>query len=539
MTDHEPEPGTPETTPVRRPTPPTSTAPISTAPISTAPISTAPLSTAPAQTAPTPEVPPTPGRARGAILTGARIVTGLIGVAIAVVTVGAATLLPLPDHSVSRAPIVVSPAATSQQRVCAGALLVLGNASGEGASVVSSIGRPTVRFGQSSGSATSGLLGSTDNTSGVAPQVVTLPASTDGARPLISGAQSQSAATNDVYGLASAECREPDNDTWLVGGATTTGRTTLISLVNPSTVAATVTLTIYSEGGTVNAPGTDGIVVAPGSQKVLSLAAFAPGIASPIVHVESRGGQIVPTLQQSTIRTLEAGGVDIISGSASPAKTQTISGITIADSTATTARQAEDGFSDLGTVVRVFVPGDKPVSAKIAVATEGGTSKPASVKVDLTAGVVNEVPLDSFPDGNYSVTISAAAPLVAAARVSTVGTDGRVDFAWVGAGTLLRDRALFSVASLSGAATSPLVHLTNPTSASQRVVISQRGTTVATVTVPAGKTVSHSLSGSTSAYRLSGFTRLYAALSLTGDGQIAAYGITPSSPEPGAIVIHP
>jgi hypothetical protein len=482
----------------------------------------------------------TPGRARGAILTGARIVTGLIGVGIAVVTVGAATLLPLPDHSVSRAPIVVSPAATGQQRVCAGPLLVLGNSSGEGASVVSSLGRPTVRFGQSSGSAASALLGSTDNTSGVAPQVVSLPASTDGVRPLISGAQSQSAATNDVYGLASAECREPTNDTWLVGGATTTGRTTLISLANPSTVAATVTLTIYSEGGTVNAPGTDGIVVAPGSQKVLSLAAFAPGIASPIVHVQSRGGQIVPTLQQSTIRTLEAGGVDIVSGSASPARTQTISGLTIAASTATTARQAEDGFSDLGTVVRVFVPGDRPVSAEITVATEGATSKPSSVKVDLTAGVVNEVPLDSFPDGDYSVTISAAAPLVAAARVSTVGTDGRVDFAWVGAGTLLRDRALFSVASLSGAtAASPVVHLTNPTSASQRVVISQRGTTVATVTVPAGKTVSHSLTGSTAAYRLSGFTSLYATLALTGDGQIAAYGITPASPEPGAIVIHP
>ena len=53
---------------------------------------------------------------------------------------------------------------------------------------------------------------------------------------------------------------------------------------------ATVDLTIYDGSGTVSAPGTTGIVVAPRSQKVVPLSGFVSDQGSTVVHVESSGG---------------------------------------------------------------------------------------------------------------------------------------------------------------------------------------------------------------------------------------------------------
>ena len=46
-------------------------------------------------------------------------------------------------------------------------------------------------------------------------------------------------------------------------------------------LAATVDLQLYGPSGLIAAPGTSGIIVAPQGQRVLSLAGFAPGVASP------------------------------------------------------------------------------------------------------------------------------------------------------------------------------------------------------------------------------------------------------------------
>jgi hypothetical protein len=256
------------------------------------------------ETAPEP-LPAAKGRTRVVVLAGGRIVAGAIGVAVAAAALAAAVLIPIPRYTVSQPSQVVTPVAADQQRVCAGPLLRLGDDSGAGATVVSSIGRPSVRSAQTDGTASAAELTATENTTGLAPEVLTLPA--DGtsttARPLLAGSQSQVADSADLVGLASAECAEASSDSWLVGGASVTGRTTLITLSNPSAVVATVTLTIYSEAGAVSAAGTDGIAVPAGGQRVFSLAGFAPNAVSPVLRVQSRGGQVVANLQQSTVRT--------------------------------------------------------------------------------------------------------------------------------------------------------------------------------------------------------------------------------------------
>ncbi len=236
-----------------------------------------------------------------------------------------------------------------------------------------------------------------------------MPAVSAGASsPLFAASQSQVAAAGDAVGLAASECGAGSGDSWLVGGATATGRTTLVTLSNPTEVSSTVSLVVYDENGTVNTAGTDGIVVPAGAQRVISLAAFAPGVASPVVRVQSRGGSIVANLQQTTVRTLVPGGVDIVDPGTEPGLTTVIPGVIISRSDAVFAQQGAAGFSDLGSVIRLLAPGDAVTHAEISVVPENSTSKaqPPAL-VTLKPGVVTDVPLGSFADCSYTVTVSA------------------------------------------------------------------------------------------------------------------------------------
>src|SRR5690606_4453511 len=138
-------------------------------------------------------------------------------------------------------------------------------------------------------------------------------------QPLLAGSQVQTLNGAGLTGMSAAECVEARSDIWLVGGASDTGRTSILTLANPGEVAATVSVQIFSEEGQVAAPGAEGIVVQPNSETSYSLAGFAPDVVSPVIHVTSVGGNVVAHLQQSTVRILEPGGVDIVGPSAGPA----------------------------------------------------------------------------------------------------------------------------------------------------------------------------------------------------------------------------
>ncbi|MHC5795272.1 DUF5719 family protein [Lacisediminihabitans sp. FW035] len=477
-----------------------------------------------------------PRTARGVVLVGARIVTGLVGVGVAAVAIGAAVLVPLPSHQVTPASRVITPVASAQQRVCAGPLLRLGDDAGQAATAVSSVGKPAVRYSQSVGRATLAPLASTDSTTGVAPDLLTLPPRSDSSTrlPLLSGSQSQTVSSGDLVGLAAAECAEPSSDSWLVGGATDTGRTTLITLGNPSNVVATVNLSIFSETGPVVAAGTDGIVVPPGGQRVLSLAGFAPNIVSPVVRVQSRGGQVVADLQQSIVRTLEPGGVDVIGASADPATLTVIPGVVLSNGTAVAARQAESGFGDLRSIIRLYVPGVDSARAEITIAPEDGSEAATPVRVVVQPGIVTEVPLDSYPDGSYTVTIATDKPIVAGARTSTVGTTGQSDFAWSTSTTSVSRRALVTIAP----GPTPLLHIANPTTKDATVTLAQAGEADIPLSVPAGRTVSQPVTGGSS-YTLTGYAEIAVSVSYLGDGQLAGFSLSPSAPASRPIVIYP
>jgi hypothetical protein len=488
--------------------------------------------------------PKTKITARGAAIVGVRVVAGTVGIAVALAAIAGATFLPIPTIETTPASVDVTPVATAQQLVCPGALLRLGDETGQSATTASPIGTPAVRFGSTSGGdddvSASALQQSDAGTAGTESAPLQIRSTVGGDDDLVSGAQGQVPDPGEFEGLATADCAGVASETWLVGGSTAVGRTTLITLANPSDTVSTVSLAISSEDGRVTAPGVTGIVVQPHGQRVLPLAGFAPGVESPVVHVTSRGGQIVANLQQTTVRGIEPGGVDFVGAGHAPATAQVIPGVRITNTDALQSRLGEEGYGDLASVLRVFVPGDEETMAEVSVTPDDGAAAGTSFSVDLAPGVVDDLALDDLVDGTYTVHITATHPIVAGVRVSTVapsapeGEAPGSDFAWLSSVNTLNDRALVTIAP----GPSSRVNLVNPTDADAEVTLEATDGDDRTLTVPAeGAAYVDVVEGAT--YLVTGFDELYGSVSYANDALVSGYAIQPPAASAEAITVFP
>lgn len=473
--------------------------------------------------------------ARGFALAGARVAAGAIGVGIAVFAILIAALAPIPSVDSTPVSLTVTPVPTAQQLVCGGSLLRLGNTSGEDATIATTLGIPTVRYDSTAGKATRRGL---EKSSG-SPAVISVTPDADATgTALVAGAQSQVLRSSDFSGLAAVDCSAARADTWLVGGSTTLGRTTLITLANPSDVASTVALQFFGDTGRISAPGSTGIVVPAGGQRVLSLAGFAPEQASPVVHVTSKGGQVVARLQQSISRGLEPGGVDITGATAAPATSVIIPGFVVTGSAAVESRLGREGYSDLRTVLRVFVPGKKSTNVTLTVTPENKKGTGASVEVLLKAGEVNDVPIEGLDDGHYTATVDSDLPIVAGLRLSTAASSrlgvGTTDFAWMAAAEPIDRESVFSVATgpraeLHLANPNPTVSVVTLTGPSGTELVTKVfGGTAKTLELPTGNT-----------FTIDTTSSIAATITYYGGGQFAGYPVREPQGTSGPITIYP
>lgn len=501
------------------------------------------------------------GRARRAALVGLRVVAGTVGIVASVAVIGAVGLLPLPSHRIAVPTVTVTPDPTDQVRVCPGALLRLGDESGQNANSASSLGSPAVTAGGIGADLVRRPISVSDAGTGggsSAPDELTIPPAVGST---LAGAQSQVVGASDYTGFAAASCTEPSGSIWLVGGSTAVGRSTLLLLANPSPVDATVALTILSSSGPVSAPGMSGIVVKADSQRVIPLAGFAPDVATPVVHVMSRGGQVVAALQQSIVRGLDAGGVDLVGAGVDPATHLVIPGVRVLDAIGVNKTRALSDWDDVVSAVRVAVPGSRAAKVRVSLVPEDAKLDGLSFQMDVGSGLVSEVGLDSaagtdsgavaIPDGMYSVVIDADQPVVAGVRVSTAvdpapgaaGTGAIVsdtvappsDFAWFGPSSVLSGDTAVAVAS----GPAPMLSAMNPTAASVTLTLeAQAGGATLSLVVPAGGSASIAVDPDT-VYLLKNAKGLLAAVSYAGAAQLAHYAVSSAGPVSGPIVIRP
>ncbi|GAA3337350.1 hypothetical protein GCM10017714_04020 [Curtobacterium pusillum] len=419
----------------------------------------------------------------------------------------------------------VTPVAADAERVCAGSALRLSDDAGNDATKASTVGSATVATA-TTGSTVERAALDPSSTGGSDPRLLTAPAGKT--TPQVAGSSYQSVSSGDLVGVGAASCDDPSQSTWLVGGSTETGRTSLVTLSNPTDVNATVDLSIYDDSGTVSAPGTTGIVVAPNTQKVVPLSGFVSDQGSTVVHVESSGGQIVAHMQETVVRTLTPGGFDIVSGGAAPSRSQIIPGVVLKGAQ---AAQRGDDTADAAPIVRLFVPGTKAARVTLGITTaDGGGS---TVNATAEPGVVTDVALDDFPDGRYSFTVSSTEPVVAGARTTTPTEDGRTDLGWFASAEPLGNATITALAP----GDNQRLTLVNPTRTDAEVTIrsgdqDQRVDVVAgatsTVIVPVAKQL-----------RLTGAKGLVAGVTYMGDDGIAGFPVRAATQVSTPVRVYP
>jgi len=495
---------------------------------------------------------------------GARIASGAVAAGVAAIVIAAVAFLPLPTRSLEPRTVSVDPAPADQVRVCPGSALRLGDAAGGNADTTFAIEAPTIAGAASDGSLERSRLLSADEgaSSASAPELLRVPPS-DGV--LVAGAQAQSVEVDGFRGLSAASCGEPTGSAWLVGGATTVGRTTLLVLANPTEVPSRVSLEIFGEDGVVSAPGMSGIDVPAGAQRVLSLAGFAPGLESPVVHVSARGGRIVASLQQSIVRGLDSTGLELIGAGADPTESLVVPGVRILDAVGTGRASGLADWQDVVPVVRIGMPGGDGGEVEVRVVPEGGGIGTSFV-VDLEGGEVADIPLDAggeegdgsepapddpdhahgLQDGMYTVFVDAEVPVVAAVRVSTAVDAGDTeepasvlsgppsDVAWFAAAPPLDGGSLVVVPD----GPSPRISIVNPTADGIETELAPVGEgDPISVVIPAGAAATFDVAPG--AYLLAGSESLSVTVSFAATAALASFVVSPARPVAGLVVVHP
>lgn len=342
------------------------------------------------------------------------------------------------------------------------------------------------------------------------PNVVTQPAE-DG--PL-AAASYQSLSNLNVRGLAVSECQEPRTETWLVGGDTTTGRQAALSLSNPGDVPATVNVDMWGAAGPISSPLSQGVLVQPGAQRVLSLAGLAPGEASPVIRVTSTGTGVVAALHASIVRGLLADGVSVVTGQAAPSTQRVIPGVFLAPEDLLGPIKGKEGYADVGGALRVLSP-DSDTSVTVTIVRSSGA--PTTTRLQLVAGQVLDLTLDELGSGDVAIVVDSGEPVVAGVRQS-VGNDESTDTSWVGSSYPLLGSAALAIPPVGESR----VTFANPGEDSVAVNFDGRD-----VEVPAGGIVSRPV---VDTHQIIAPAAVYAAVSVRGETIIGNLQVLPTPP---------
>ncbi|WP_336628968.1 MULTISPECIES: DUF5719 family protein [unclassified Microbacterium] len=454
------------------------------------------------------------------VATGARLIAG-VAVSAACVA-GAAFAVPTIWPTVERIPAhaTITPVAGDTLLSCTGSFLALGRDATQ-ASQLSVAATPRLVSGTAGSALTTMQLGMPEVLNGGSAPGFSAPP--DGRKPaLAAAAQSLTVSADDLSGFAASACRPPSMESWIVGGAGTTGSSDILMIANPGTVTANVVFTEYgSQGGTHSSE----LVVAPGTQATVPLVAGSAGESSPVVKVTSSGAAVRAALQSSLIRTLDPVGIDVQDAIAQPLPEFSLLGVR--------AVVGSDDDDNASTAVRLLAPdADATVTLQPRSAADGSkVGEPKTVK--LTAGQVGSVNFSALKPGLYAIDVKATSPVVAAAWQSTGFVKGS-DFAWMTPAPVITGETAFAVAD----GPSPQLHLQNASDQPATVEVAPiDGGAPQRVALKAGGAATVSL-GASAVYTLSSPTAVRAAVVYSGIGLLAGYPVWASDAAAAPITVY-
>lgn len=446
---------------------------------------------------------------------GTRASTGIIVIGVA--ALAALTLGTVPLPAVEREPVAITVdtlQGAERQVVCSGAFTVLGAdpsrpgvalPTGETSVVVSGETRSTTDLTR-------------DSEGGTPPQVFGVAAGDP-----FAAAQRQTVTTDTLRGVTASACAEPANEQWLVGGASTLGITTTVTLANPTGVPATVQLTVFDENVEVDAALTTGVLVPAGNDRTVSLNGYAPGRERLAVRVVSTGAAVTATLGIAHVSNLDPFAVDTVTRQLAPSDTLIIPGL--ANASVTEAGPGDAGKVDPFSVrFRVLAPSGAAGTATVVALTPDGRGD-ALATLDYADGAVAETQIPHWPVDASAVIISAPDPIVGAA-LGSADEGGAHDTAWFSPAPLLAAGTAHAVAVVPGGR----LVLVNPGAEPAEVTLGDRS-----VAVPAGAAVRADASGATT---LTSTTPIAAGVRVFSGPDIAGYPVLPLADRASSITVY-
>ncbi len=216
----------------------------------------------------------------------------------------------------------------------------------------------------------------------------------------------------DLRGLTATACQTPASSHWLVGGSTQPGDSAQLVLANPGDTAASVTLRGWGSTGPLDLAGAGTVLVPPHGEQVVLVESLAtdPRIA---LQLESAGGTVTATLQDSRLRGLVPAGTDFVTAGAAPSEELIIPGVVLGEASG----QDEDAPQ-----VRIVNPGEELVTATLELlGADGPISVPGAADMAIDAGAVVDVSLAGLPAGTWTARVQADGPVAGAAAVTLAG----------------------------------------------------------------------------------------------------------------------
>jgi hypothetical protein len=221
--------------------------------------------------------------------------------------------------------------------------------------------------------------------------------------PLAAGLSAASAAVFDdePRGLATAACAAPASHQWFVGAASTTQRSGVLQLSNPTPGVAVVDLALYGPKGPVEAAGASGLAIAPGDETSVPLDNLATGIHPLAVEVTTRQGEVAAALTDTRHDVLDPAGIDFLPQAAEPSRTAVLTGI---------PGQGEEHTLDVAN------PGAAPAVVHIEVLGPRGAFTPTSLQsLEVPAQAVTEtrVPAKALDGDVLGLRLTSDEPVTA------------------------------------------------------------------------------------------------------------------------------
>jgi len=461
--------------------------------------------------------------------TSARLLAGTLVAVAFVVAVVTAVSVPWPTMARQPVAVAATPAPSASVLVCTGGLLALGRETEDVSRIVTAAAQ-TVTSGVTAGAPAPSTLPLTPPTpDGTDPAVSVIAEPVDGAHADLAASGSSTVSADDLRGFAASACRPALMESWLVGGSATTGAADVVLLANPGTVPATVQLTVYGASGPEVPAGGSDLVVAPGEQLVVPLAGLLLGEESPVIRVTAAGAPVQAALQASITRTLLPGGVDQVGAIAVSDPVQTVPGVTV------TQNPGAEGASDAATVVRILAANADTTATVTAAPIGASQQSSAPITVPLAAGVPTEVELGGLAVGQYTIEVSAGAPVLAAVWQTTGFGEGS-DFAWYTSAPPVEAPSLF--ATPPGPV--PVLTLANPTGEPLTVAVDAvDGSFTTDVTVAPGSSANVRLTARTVYLLDAGGGGIRAGVSQSGDGALAGFPVWSSDAAAQQITVYP